>query len=143
MKDPTILVIDAQGGGLGRQLIAEIKKNFEHVTVLAVGTNATATAAMLKAGADTAATGENAVAVACRKADFIIGPVGMVIADAMLGEITPAMAKAVAQADAARILIPFSNCDNYIAGVAQVPTGKLVEDALAQLKKQVTKRDLL
>ena len=143
MKDPTILVIDAQGGGLGRQLIAEIKKNFEHATVLAVGTNATATAAMLKAGADTAATGENAVAVACRKADFIIGPVGMVIADAMLGEITPAMAKAVAQADAARILIPFSNCDNYIAGVAQVPTGKLVEDALAQLKKQVTKRDLL
>ena len=108
-----------------------------------MGTNATATAAMLKAGADTAATGENAVAVACRKADFIIGPVGMVIADAMLGEITPAMAKAVAQADAARILIPFSNCDNYIAGVAQVPTGKLVEDALAQLKKQVTKRDLL
>lgn len=143
MKDPTILVIDAQGGGLGRQLIAEIKKNFEHATVLAVGTNATATAAMLKAGADTAATGENAVAVACRKADFIIGPVGMVIADAMLGEITPAMAKAVAQADAARILIPFSNCDNYIAGVAQVPTGKLVEDALAQLKKQVTKQDLL
>lgn len=143
MKDPTILVIDAQGGGLGRQLIAEIKKNFEHATVLAVGTNATATAAMLKAGADTAATGENAVAVACRKADFIIGPVGMVIADAMLGEITPAMAKAVAQADAARILIPFSNCDNYIAGVAQVPTGKLVEDALTQLKKQVTKRDLL
>ena len=140
MKDPIILVIDAQGGGLGKQLILGIKKDLAQATVLAVGTNAAATAAMLKAGADAAATGENAVSVACRKADVIIGPIGIVIADAMLGEITPAMAKAVAQANAVRILIPFNNCDNYIAGVAQVPTGKLVEDALRELKKQMTNR---
>ena len=138
MKQPTVLVIDAQGGGLGRQLIAEIKKNIEGAEVLAVGTNATATAAMLKAGADAAATGENAVTVTCRRADYIIGPV--VIADAMLGEITPTMARAVAQADARRILIPFSNCFNYIAGVSDFSTGRLVDDALKELKKQVTER---
>lgn len=143
MKHTTILVIDAQGGGLGRQLILEIKKRFAQAEVLAVGTNAAATAAMLKSGADAAATGENAVAVACRRADFIIGPVGIVIADAMLGEITPAMARAVAQADARRILIPFSNCYNYIAGVSDFSATRLVEDALNELKKQVTEREEL
>lgn len=137
----TVLVIDAQGGGLGKQLISAIKKDLPNVHVLAVGTNTAATAAMLKAGADAAATGENAVLVACRKADFIIGPVGMVIADAMLGEITPVMAKAVAQANAVRIMIPFSNCDNYIAGVSDFSTGRLVSDALNELKKQVTDRN--
>ena len=140
MKHTTILVIDAQGGGLGRQLILEIKKRFAQAEVLAVGTNAAATAAMLKSGADAAATGENAVAVACRRADYIIGPVGIVIADAMLGEITPTMARAVAQANARRILIPFSNCFNYIAGVSDFSTGRLVDDALKELKKQVTER---
>ena len=95
---------------------------------------------MLKAGADAAATGENAVTVACRRADYIIGPVGIVIADAMLGEITPTMARAVAQANARRILIPFSNCFNYIAGVSDFSTGRLVDDALKELKKQVTER---
>ena len=143
MKHTTILVIDAQGGGLGRQLILEIKKRFAQAEVLAVGTNATATAAMLKSGADAAATGENAVAVACRRADFIIGPVGIVIADAMLGEITPTMARAVAQANARRILIPFSNCYNYIAGVSDFSATRLVEDALNELKKQVTEREEL
>lgn len=137
----TVLVIDAQGGGLGKQLISAIKKDLPNVHVLAVGTNTAATAAMLKSGADAAATGENAVLVACRKADFIIGPVGMVIADAMLGEITPVMAKAVAQANAVRIMIPFSNCDNYIAGVSDFSTGRLVSDALNELKKQVTDRN--
>lgn len=137
----TVLVIDAQGGGLGKQLISAIKKDLPNVHVLAVGTNTAATAAMLKAGADAAATGENSVLVACRKADFIIGPVGMVIADAMLGEITPVMAKAVAQANAVRIMIPFSNCDNYIAGVSDFSTGRLVSDALNELKKQVTDRN--
>ena len=140
MKEITILVIDAQGGGLGRQLIAAMKKDLTNVRILAVGANSAATAAMLKAGADLAATGENAVVVACRKADFIIGPVGMVIADAMLGEITPVMARTVAQADAVRIMIPFSNCDNYIAGVSDRANGQLADDALRELKKQVTAR---
>ena len=133
-----ILVIDAQGGGLGRQLVSAIKRGLPEVTVLAVGTNAAATAAMLKAGADEADTGENAVTVACRQADLIIGPIGILIADAMLGEITPAMARCVAQARARRILIPFSNCDTYIAGVGDFSTTRLIEDALQALKKSVT-----
>ena len=87
-----ILIVDAQGGGIGRQLIAEIKRTMPDSTVTAVGTNTAATAAMRKAGADEAATGENAVAVCSRKADVIIGPVGIVIADSMLGEVTPRMA---------------------------------------------------
>jgi len=133
----TILVVDAQGGGLGRQLIKDIKKELPEVHIIAVGTNTTATAAMLKAGADQAATGENSVVVACRKADLIIGPIGMVIADAMLGEITPVMARAIAQADARRILIPFCTCYNYIAGVNDFSTGRLVADAVAEVKKML------
>ena len=127
--------MDAQGGGLGRQLIGGIKKEMPDLHIIAVGTNSTATATMLKAGANEAATGENSVVVACRKADIIIGPIGMIIADAMLGEITPIMACAIAQANAKRVMIPFSNCDNYIAGVSDFSTGRLVADALTQVKK--------
>ena len=137
-RKTTILVIDAQGGGLGRQLISTIKKETDGLYVLAVGTNSAATAAMLKAGADEAATGENSVIVASRKADIIIGPVGMVIADAMLGEITPSMARAIAEADAKRIMIPFNSCDNYIAGTAGLGTGRLIQDALNELKNSLT-----
>ena len=136
-KIQNVVVIDAQGGGLGKQLITAIKKDLPDLTVTAVGTNTVATAAMLKAGADQAATGENAVTVVCRGADVIIGPIGIVIADSMLGEITPKMAAAVAQSRAKRIMIPFSNCDNYIAGVADFSTGKLLADAVAQLKTLV------
>ena len=132
-KKKVIMVVDAQGGGLGKQLIGSIKKELEDVHVVAVGTNSIATSAMLKAGADEAATGENAIKVVAKKADVIIGPIGMVIADAMLGEITPGIACAVAQADARRILIPFSNCDNYIAGVSDFSMGRLMADALGTL----------
>ena len=99
-----ILVIDGQGGGLGRQLVAAVKKAVPQAVVTAIGTNSAATSAMMKAGADRAATGENAVVVGCRRADVILGPIGIVMADALLGEITPAMAQAVAQSDARRIL---------------------------------------
>ena len=130
----TILIVDAQGGGLGKQLITTIRKELNSLHILAVGTNTAATAAMLKAGADEAATGENSILVASRKAEFIIGPLGKVIAHAMLCEMTPGIAKAIAQADARRILIPFSNCDNYIAGVSDFGTGRLIQDAAAHLK---------
>lgn len=132
-RNPTILVIDAQGGGLGRQLVAGIKKSLPQVRVLAVGTNMAATSAMLKSGADEAATGENSVVVACRLADVIVGPLGMVVADSMLGEITPTMALAIAQAKARRVLIPFSNCDTYVAGVGDATTASLISEALEQV----------
>lgn len=128
-----ILVIDAQGGGIGRQLIFAIRQNIKDADITAAGTNATATAAMLKAGADHAATGENAVIVGCRRADIIVGPIGIVIADSLFGEITPGMAVAIAQSRAKRILIPFNQCDNRIVGVTDFSTGKLIECAVAEI----------
>jgi hypothetical protein len=129
-----ILVIDGQGGQLGGQIIKTLKTQFTEVDITAVGTNATATSAMLKAGASRAATGENPVVVACRKADVIIGPIGIVIADAMFGEITPHMAVAIGQADATRILLPVNKCDNLIAGVPDLSMNTLIEDVVARVK---------
>jgi len=128
-----ILIIDAQGGGIGRQLVVAIKQHNANADITAVGTNCVATAAMLKAGADRAATGENAIIVGCRKADVIIGPVGIVIADSMLGEITPAAAVAVGQSQARRILIPVNQCDNIIVGVSDLGIGKLIQGVVDTL----------
>lgn len=135
MSKKNILIIDAQGGGIGKQLTAEIKEHVPDIEITAVGTNSAATAAMLKAGADNAATGENAVITCCRKADVIMGPIGIVIADSLLGEITPAMAVAVGQSSAKRILIPINHCSNIIAGVPDLGIGKLIQDAINKLSE--------
>ncbi len=129
-----ITVIDGQGGLIGAQLVKGILANFDSVQLTAIGTNAVATAAMIKAGAKNAATGENPVIVACRKADIIIGPVGIVIADSLLGEITPQMAVAVGQADAVRILLPMNKCDNLIAGAPNLNTSALIDDVISKLR---------
>lgn len=131
----TVLVIDAQGGGIGKQLVAAIKQNIPAASVIAVGTNSAAATAMLKAGADEVATGENSVVVACRRADIIVGPIGIVIADALLGEITPKMACAVAQSRAKRILIPFNHCDNLIVGISDFSTGALIQNAVREIQR--------
>ena len=130
-----ILVIDAQGGGIGRQLVTAIRQELPDAKIIAAGANAAATTAMLKAGADQGATGENAVIVASRRANVILGPVGIVIADAMLGEITPQMAAAVAQSNAMRILIPFDHCDNIIVGVPETSMKALVRQAVDVLRQ--------
>lgn len=130
-----ILIIDGQGGQMGAQLIKAIISRFSDVNITAVGTNATATASMIKAGAKLAATGENPVVVNSRKADVIIGPIGIVIADSMCGEITPSMAVAVGQADASRILIPINKCENMVAGVSDATMSVMIEDVLAKLEK--------
>ena len=135
-----IIVIDAQGGGIGRQLVAKIKKAYPSENLIAVGTNSIATSSMLKAGADQGATGENAVVVACRQADVIIGPIGIIIADAMLGEITPVISRTVAQADAVRILIPFNMCDTLIAGITDASTGSLIDAAIERLRMIIDDR---
>ena len=132
-----ILVMDAQGGGIGKQVVTAVRTRFPDVTITAVGTNAAATTAMLRAGADEGATGENAAVVCCRRADVIIGPVGIVIADALLGEVTPRMAVAVGQSAAKRILIPVNHCANFIAGVADLSVGRLVDSVVAELEKTV------
>lgn len=125
-----ILVIDGQGGGLGCQLIQELKERCANAEIVAVGTNSMATGAMLKAGAKLAATGENAVIVCSKKADVIVGPIGIVIADSMLGEITPAMAAAIGKSRAKRVLIPMNVCDNIIVGVSAQPVSAHVKDAV-------------
>lgn len=132
-----ILVMDAQGGGIGKQVVTAVRTRFPDVTITAVGTNAAATTAMLRAGADEGATGENAAVVCCRRADVIIGPVGIVIADALLGEVTPRMAVAVGQSAAKRILIPVNHCANFIAGVADMSVGRLVDSVVTELEKTV------
>lgn len=132
-----VLIIDGQGGGLGRQLVTAVKEYDQSIEVLAVGTNSAATNAMLKAGADQAATGENSVVVASERVDVIMGPVGIVIADSMLGEITPRMAVAVGQSRAKRILIPVNLCDNIVVGVSDASMGKNVQNAIDALKKSL------
>lgn len=111
-----------------------IKKEFPQAEITAVGTNTLATSNMLKAGADHGATGENAVAVGCRRADVIIGPVGIVIADSMYGEITPAMAAAVGQSDVKKLLIPMNQCNNIIVGVKNTSMSVMIEAVIEQLR---------
>lgn len=129
-----VLVIDAHGGGVGKALVTEIKKVLPDVIVTAVGTNSVATTAMKKAGADFAATGENSVVVCTRNADIIVGPIGIVIADSLLGEITSRMAEAVGQASAKRILIPMKNCGNIVAGVGNFNMTHLISEAVKEIE---------
>lgn len=129
-----ILIVDGQGGGVGRQLVQAVKNSLPDSFVMAVGTNSAAAANMLKAGADAAATGENAVIVAARKADVIAGPIGIVVADSLYGEITPAMALAVAQSNAKRVLLPFQHCDNVIVGVGDFNISHLIQMAADEIK---------
>ena len=136
-----ILIIDGQGGNLGRQLTRRLKEARPRADVIAVGTNSIATENMLKGGADRAATGENAVVVNARRVKVIAGPLGIVIADALLGEVTPAMAAAVGQSDAVRVLIPMNRCDTLVAGVAEKPMGELIDDAVDKILSLLQKTD--
>ena len=125
-----VVVIDAQGGGVGRMLVEQLKKALPQQPVIAVGVNALATSAMLKAGADQAATGENAVRVAASDADLILAPIGLVLADAMLGEVTAAMAASVGGSRAHKILVPSARCGVTVAGVLRQPLADSVADAV-------------
>ncbi|HOD02593.1 MAG TPA: DUF3842 family protein [Clostridiales bacterium] len=128
-----ILVLDGQGGKMGRQLIERISAAFPDYIITAVGTNSVATSTMIKGGAKYAATGENAVLAASRKADVIIGSVGIVIADSLVGEISPKMAAAVGQSDAFKILIPTNRCNNLVAGIGNQTMGELLDDVIKKL----------
>lgn len=132
-----LLIIDGQGGRIGREVIERIKAEELPVSITAVGTNSIATAAMLKGGADRAATGENAVIVNVRAADVIVGPLAIVIADGLLGEITPAMAAAVGQSRAKKLLLPTGQCNNIVVGATDVPVKSLLTGVIAELKRTV------
>lgn len=127
-----LVVIDGQGGGMGRSLIEQARADFKDLEIIAVGTNALATGAMLRAGANAGATGESAVLYNCRRADVIMGPIGIALPYSILGEISPAMAEAVCLSEAKKILLPVSKCNVRIVGIMEKPMARYVEDAIAQ-----------
>lgn len=128
-----LLIVDGQGGGIGRALVEAVRAAKLHCAITAVGTNSAATAAMLKAGADQGATGENAVVVCARNADVIAGPVGIAIADSLLGEITPRMAQAIGQSPAKKLLLPVNHCGNFIVGVQDLSLRVLTAETVRML----------
>ena len=129
-----VLIIDGQGGKLGSMLVQLVRERYPMAEIIAVGTNAAAAAAMKKSGAQQAASAENPVLVACRRADVIIGPIGIVIADSLCGEITPKMATAVGQASAVRILLPVNRCENLVAGIQDLSITSMLEDVAQKLE---------
>ena len=129
-----ILVIDGQGGGLGRQLVAAVKKAVPQAVVTAIGTNSTATSAMLKAGADFGATGENPCIVNAQDSDIIIGPVGIVMANSLLGEITPAIATAIGSSKAYKILLPVNRCNHFIVGCSDIPFSESIQQVCKKVE---------
>lgn len=131
-----IAVIDGQGGGLGAKLVESLRKALPDAQIFAVGANVMATERMIKAGASRAATGENAVCVVCRRADVITGPVGIAVADSMLGEITPTMALAVSQSSARRILLPVGKCETLVVGAGDKTMSDLIAEAVGQIVGQ-------
>lgn len=131
----TIVVIDGKGGGIGSALIAKIKSKNPDAQVLALGTNALATSAMLKSGADDGATGENAIIVNCAAADIICGPIGIIVANSMLGEVSPNIAAAVGSCRAAKILIPAAKCSVEVVGVTSMTMAQYITKACDEIEK--------
>lgn len=127
-----IVVIDGQGGKMGSLLIEKLKSNaaLQDAEIIAIGTNSIATAAMLRAGADAGATGENPVIVNCRDAHIIAGPIGILAADSLLGEVTPAMATAIGQSVAQKVLLPVNKCKNFVVGVQDLSLQELAKQAV-------------
>lgn len=130
-----VIIIDGQGGKIGTAIVKQLKLNLPQLELLAIGTNSIATSAMLKAGADHGATGENPVVFNCADADIIIGPMGIVLANSFLGEITPAMAQAVAQNQARKLLIPMNKCKTAVMGVRERSLSEYIQQAIEQVKK--------
>jgi hypothetical protein len=130
-----VVIIDGQGGKMGQMIIERIKSAGLRCELIAIGTNSIATSAMIKAGADAGATGENPVIAASRDADVIIGPIGIIAADSLLGEITPAMAVAVGRSKAKKLLLPVNLCNKIIVGTKALPMAKLMAEAVEELSR--------
>lgn len=132
-----VVVIDGQGGRLGQLICEAVTKEQIECDLLAVGTNSIATSTMIKAGAKQGATGENPVVVACRDADVIMGPIGIVVADSLMGEITPTMAVAIGQSRAIKLLLPVSHCNNQVVGAPALSMSEMVVRAITDLKEVI------
>ncbi|HEW92169.1 MAG TPA: DUF3842 family protein [Thermotogaceae bacterium] len=133
-----VAVVDGQGGGIGKIVIERLRKNFgDRIEIIALGTNALATSQMLKAGADVGASGENAIVFTSSKVDVIIGTIGIIAANSMLGEITPSMAKAISESKALKLLIPFQKCNIKIMGVMDKTMNNFIDEIMEYLKEMI------
>ncbi len=132
-----IAVIDGQGGGMGKAIVEKLRKTFEdNIAIVALGTNSLATSLMLRSGAHEGATGENAIVYNASKVDVILGPIGIICANSLLGEVTPLMAKAIAESPAKKILIPMNRCNIIIAGIENKTLPHYIDDAVEAVKAQ-------
>lgn len=137
-----IVIVDGQGGKLGRLLVEQVKKLCPEQPVYAIGTNSAATAAMLRGGADFGATGENSVSRAVMDADVVLGPMGIVVAHALLGEVTPAMAEAIGGCRARKLVIPINTCGVQVAGVQDLPLADCAMQIARQVRAMLDKEEL-
>ena len=132
-----ITIIDGQGGRIGKSIIEQIKKKHNELELYAIGTNSIATSAMLKAGADYCATGDNAAIVNAADSDIIVGPIGIVFANALLGEITPAISAAIGASKAYKILIPVNRCNHFVAGCEEASMGEYIRIAVEKIESML------
>lgn len=130
-----ITIIDGQGGRMGKAIIEQLKKAFPEQELLAIGTNSIATSAMLKAGADYGATGENPVLVAAKDSDIIIGPIGIVIADSLYGEVTEKMAAAIGRSHASQILMPVNRCNHHVVGCEDLSMNEIISLVVKKVRE--------
>lgn len=133
-----IVVMDGQGGRIGKGIIEKLKELDIRADIWAIGTNSIATATMVKAGADYGATGENPVVVNCRDANIIVGPIGIVIADSLFGEVTPSMAVAVGQSRAEKMLLPINKCNNRVIGLESINVSEIIDLAVKRIQSILT-----
>ena len=124
-----VAVVDGQGGGIGRAIVEKVKKAFPELNVIALGTNAVATGQMLKAGADEGATGENAIIHNMQHVDIVLGVIGILTANSMMGELSPAMASAIGGSHTFKILLPINRCHIHVVSVGDVPLGEHIDNA--------------
>ena len=142
-REIMISVIDGQGGGIGKSIISKLRKRIDKdagITICALGTNSTATNNMIKAGADIGATGENAITHTANKSDIILGPIAIIAANSMLGELTPAMAEAVSSCDALKILVPLNRCNLMIATDLTGTTEMYIDNSIKMVMDCINKQ---